>query len=152
MKYILMLLLLIGCNEIERIDIKEVGLEDNSPTEATPIPTVEPSNPVVSEKQIFGQNNNLWKPVSDTTGNVVVLFNKKFVKLFSKGCYATLNNGNKDYLFCNPPSQACFSNGDRMTLRGNYKCKEYKNTKVICEEDKQLVTFTANSKKTCNRF
>jgi hypothetical protein len=123
-----------------------------------PTPKPELENPLVVKKQIFGETGNLWKPVSDTTGNMVVVLDPKWVKLFTYGCKAKLKNGNTDTLFCNEQFK-CYGNPyqgkDRMHLRGNFKCKDYAKVEVLCEEEKQTVTFTvkdADLNKVCNRF
>lgn len=123
-----------------------------------PEPIPEPENPLVVKKQIFGENGNLWKPVSDTTGNMVVVLDPKWVKLFTYSCKAKLKNGKSDTLSCGGP-RACFANPingkDRMHLRGSFKCREYAKVEVVCEEEKQTVIFTvkeADVNKVCNRF
>ena len=131
---------------------------DSNEPDTSPAPTVAPSltpeNPI-SSGEIFGTGGNLWKPISDTSGNMVVVFDKKFVKKFSKGCRAFLKNGKTDELFCNDTTHKCFGNGDRLHMRGNQKCEKYAEVKVICEEEKQSVTFTAppgQLKNVCRRF
>jgi hypothetical protein len=116
---------------------------------ATPRPTASAtpnpgnSNPVASGPQNFidGANGNLWKPVSENNGNVVVLFEPKWTRLFSEGCYLTLKNGSRERLFCGGVLD-CFTNPNRMTLRSNVRCSEVSEVRVVCEEAKQTVTFT----------
>ena len=106
----------------------------------------------------FGTDGNLWKPVSDTSGNMVIVLSPKFKKVFSGGCTAKLNNGKTDTLFCGGVYK-CFGNPyngqDRLHLRGNFKCSSYSEVSVLCKEEKQEVTFTVdkrNLKKVCERF
>jgi len=173
MKHLIIILILLsssGCGEIKKA-FDSIGDEVTDPINnsvddaigdidgSEPQPEIEAQkeNPIVSGVQIFGKNGNLWKPVSDNPpGNLVVLFDSKFPKLFSRGCYATLKSGKKDFLWCNQPAGSnCFSNPNRMTLRGNYKCSEYKSVRVVCEEEKQTVIFEApqgQKKNTCKRL
>ena len=108
---------------------------------ATPNPGT--SNPVASGPQNFidGPNGNLWKPVSENNGNLVVLFEPKWQRLFSEGCYVTLKNGSRERLFCGGALN-CFTNPNRMTLRSNVRCSQVAEVRVTCEEAKQTVTFT----------
>jgi hypothetical protein len=137
------------------------GNPDPEPTPSinpTPQPSLTPENPLVGTTQYFGENGNLWKPVSDTTGNMVIVLDPKWVKLFTYGCKVKLKNGKKDTLFCNEQFK-CYGNPyqgkDRMHLRGNFKCSEYDKIEVFCEEEKQTVLFSVKPKdlnKVCNRF
>jgi hypothetical protein len=108
---------------------------------ATPVPSS--GNPIASGPQNFldGANGNLWKPVSENNGNLVVLFEPKWKKLFSNGCSVELKDGSREELYCGGVLE-CFTNGNRMTLRSNVKCSRLKEVKVTCEERKQTVTFT----------
>lgn len=111
---------------------------------ATPIPT---PNPIASGTENFrdGSYGNLWKPVSDTTGNLVVVFHNKYRRKFSEGCFIERTDGKREELFCDDKSYyKCFGNPDRLTMRSKIKCHQAKEVKVTCYEAQQSVTFTVD--------
>ena len=167
MKYLIFsLFFLVACGEIEECDI--VGdCPEETITEARPSDTVAPTNaptskpiitdapvatnpiPLKSENFRDGSGGNLWKPVSDTNGNLVVIFSSKFKKEFSGGCTVTKKDGTKEKLYCGGAFK-CFGNpdagGERLHMRSNIKCDKAKEVKVVCLEAKQEVTFTVDKK------
>ncbi len=88
-----------------------------------------------------GADGNLWKPESDTNGNIVVLFNSSFRTLFTGGCSIQLRDGSYSELYCGG-IYSCFTNPNRMTLRSNIRCEDAKEVKVTCNGDNQVVIFT----------
>ncbi len=134
---------------------------DNTPQQPNPspapsaIPSPELENPL-SKGEIFGVGGNLWKPVSDTNGNMVVVLDTKFQKIFTYGCYATLKNNTKQFLFCDENiGLKCFGNGNRLHLRSRSKCDAFKEVRVVCEEEKQTVVFQTPKgqlSQVCKRF
>jgi len=145
-----------GCGNVDWPNSPNPGPSE-SPSPAPSLPP-EIENPLVTGPQMFAQNGNLWKPVSDTSGNMVVVLDPKFKKLFTYGCKAQLKSGKWHDLFCGGVYK-CFGNSyngvERMHMRSNYKCSQFKEVRVECEEEKQTVVFTvakANLKKVCERF
>lgn len=161
---VLLLVLLAACNIDDIVDdINGSGgteqatatpIEPQQPT-PSPKPEPQPENPIVTVAENFrdGANKNLWKPVSDTSGNLVVVFDPKFKKEFSEGCTVERTDGKQEKLFCGGVYK-CFGNPDRLTLRSTIKCNKAKEVKVVCREAKQTVTFTVEPKyrsKVCDR-
>ena len=155
MKYVYLFFLLhfASCGDPELIDL----FPHDTPTQVatitqttTPVPTATAipilENPIVLAAENFkdGGGGNLWKPVSDTTGNLVVVFSSKFKKKF-KECFIVKNDNKKEFLFCNDIYK-CFGNpdkgGERLHMRSSIKCNQAKEVKVTCYDDNQEVTFT----------
>ncbi len=124
----------------------------------TPRPSVSPTsqpsgeNPNVNGAvQYFGDGpgKNLWKPVSDTSGNLVIVLASIWKKEFNQGCTIDKNDGTKEKLFCGG-NLVCFGNpdssGPRLHLRTRIKCDKAAEVKVTCVEDKQTVIFTLKDK------
>lgn len=130
-----------------------------TPVPSTPVPSIENPN-VNGAIQYFvdGGGGNLWKPVSDTTGNLVIVLHSKWKKEFSGGCSVQKKDGKIETLFCGGPFK-CFGNpdagGERLHMRSNIKCDKAKEVKVTCKEAKQTVVFTvkesAKLSQVCNR-
>ena len=124
-----------------------------APTVAPIAPTVAPTpiivNPIATGIENFKDGNygNLWKPVSDTTGNLVVVFDRKYRKKFSEGCFVERTDGKREEMFCDDNSfYKCFGNPDRLTMRTKIKCNQAKEVKVVCYEAQQSVTFTVDER------
>lgn len=135
-----------------------------NPTKPSSTPTSVPSseNPNVNNQvQYFldGSGGNLWKPVSDTTGKLVIVFAAKWKKEFSAGCTVQKKDGSFEKLYCGGPF-VCYGNpdtvGPRLHMRSNIKCSDAKEVKVVCKEEKQTVVFTvkdqSNLSKVCQRL
>ncbi len=125
------LLPLVGCGSSSSDD-------DNGETEEAAS-----ENPIAMREENFldGPLGNLWKPVSENNGNIVVLFRNTYRTLFSRGCTIELKDGTVAPLYCGGGLE-CFTNPDRLTLRSSVKCSNAKEVKVVCEEEMQTVTFT----------
>ena len=117
----------------------------SQPTSATTVAPTVSANPIASGLENFKDGNygNLWKPVSDTTGNLVVVFHNRYKKKFSEGCFIDRKDGGREELFCNEIYK-CFGNPDRLTMRSTIKCNQAKEVKVVCYEANQTVTFTVD--------
>lgn len=123
-------------------------------------------NPIASEPQIFGEGNDgLYKPVSDSDGNVVVLLPSKFESKFDR-CRIKTGRGEFKDLLCNDFSDytqipfSCKSNPvgnnpPRLTYRSSVKCQDVFRVEVVCQDACQQVTFKApqgSLRKVCERF
>lgn len=136
---------------------------------ATPIPTPRPATPDGSGGTpggngsndftsrtlnfIDGADGNLWKPVSENNGNIVVLFNSSFRRTFSGGCSIQKNDGTFSPLYCGGVFN-CFTNPNRLTMRSNVPCEDALEVKVTCNDANQVVVFTvpaALRSQTCDR-
>lgn len=136
---------------------------------ATPIPTPRPTTPGGSGGTpggngsndftsrtlnfIDGADGNLWKPVSESNGNIVVLFNPSFRRTFSGGCSIQKNDGTFSPLYCGGVF-SCFTNPNRLTMRSNVRCDDALEVKVTCNDANQVVVFTvpaAQRGQTCDR-
>ena len=158
--FVLSLLIFSGCSLIEKI--KDQFDDDDKPPVVEPTPSPTPSTPPdnTPETHYFadGSGGNLWKPVSDTTGNVVVLFSSKWKKEFSGGCKLDRKDGKVETLYCGG-AFACFGNpdpgGPRLHMRSNIKCNQAKSVKVTCKEGDKVLTFTLKDSvklsKVCDR-
>jgi len=133
-------------------------------TTGTNTTVVAGDNPIVRSVETFGQNGNLYKPVSDETalgaGNVVVLFGSSFTRQF-ESCSMMLNDGTRRNLRCiddQPFTQipfSCFSNGNRQTWRADFRCGSVGSVEVICMDRNQEITFrapTGQEGNICSRF
>lgn len=184
--FLMILLFVSGCGLIDWIEDNVPPISPNPTPTVTPVPTVIPTpvptvkptltatpkptaaptppstgNPIVTNPQYFedGAGGNLWKPVSDTTGNLVLVFSSKFKVPFSGGCLVEKRDGKFEKLYCGG-AFACYGNpdsgGDRLHMRSNIKCAEAKEVKVVCTDVKQVLTFTvkksADLSKVCQRF
>ncbi len=165
MKYLIFAIFLIGCGEIEDCELLGNCAEDtvitepetNVPSE-TQKPTTKPSatepqatNPIAVKQENFrdGSGGNLWKPESDTNGNLVLVLSSKYKKEFSGGCTVEKKDGTLEKLYCGGAFK-CFGNpdsgGERLHMRSNIKCNKAKEVKAVCKEAKQTVTFTVDKK------
>ena len=109
------------------------------------------ANPLVRSTQFFGQNGNIYKPVSDLEasggGNMVVLFSSAFTRQF-ESCSIIMGDGTSRALTCidnQPWTQipfSCFSNGNRQTWRADFKCSSVGSVVVTCIDLNQEITFT----------
>lgn len=82
-----------------------------------------------------GENGNLWKPVSEGDGKLVILFAAKFTKVFNSVCVIVAATNIKE---CGRFID--FTNGERQTWRFNLVGSEYDGTikieeasGVVCE-------------------
>lgn len=138
-----------GCR-VEEIEIINPTPEPSLIPSPLPSPSLKPENPIATGIEYFNDGNkigNIWKPVSDTSGNLVIVFNAKWKVNFSGGCFIERTDGKKEKLFCDDNGfYKCFGNpdknGPRLHLRSKIKCSQAKEVKVLCYEDKQTVTFT----------
>ena len=118
----------------------------------------------VVQIEYFGQDGNLYKPVSDETasggGNMVVLLSSKYTEQFDS-CEVLLTNGEIAQLICindQPWTQipySCFSNGNRQTWRASFNCNEVAEIKITCRdgEDEYIFTVPDNALgHVCTRF
>lgn len=154
--FIFLILNFISCDYLPDVQIgdQDYIFRPTPEPDSTPVPTptLEPENPIVlvSEKFTDGNGGNLWKPVSDTSGNLVIVLSSKFKKEFSLGCTLKKTNGETEKLFCGGVYK-CFGNpdrgGDRLHLRSKIKCNQAKEVKVICKEEKQEITFSVDAAK-----
>jgi hypothetical protein len=120
------------------------------------VPDIEIDLGPVEKTEFFtdGPNGNLWKPVSENNGNIVVLFNPSYRKVFEGGCSLELRDGTFSQMFCGFGGLNCFTNPNRLTMRSNVKCSNVKEVKVVCQDIDQIVTFTVPDDKvlqTCTR-
>ena len=116
-----------------------------SPTKApTAVPTaVAGKNPVCGTNALPSKAHLLWKPVSDTSGNAVVVFDGKYKEEF-KEVSVELRKGGTDQAFWkglelwgNPTAE-----GPRQHWRLRKKCAEYKDNALITAKDsKQTCVF-----------
>lgn len=153
--FLLTSFVIIGCNIDDIVDDINSDTEESPSASATvtpsPISTPIVENPVATGVENFkdGAGKNLWKPVSDTTGNLVVVLHAKYKKEFSGGCFVERKDGKQEKLFCGGVYK-CFGNpdsiGERLHMRSNIKCNQAKEVKVVCREAKQEVTFTVDEK------
>ncbi len=122
------------------------------------------ANPLVRSTQFFGQNGNVYKPVSDETasggGNMVVLFSAAFTRQF-ESCSVLMGDGSSRALTCiddQPWTQipfSCFSNGNRQTWRADFRCGSVGAVVVTCVDFNQEITFTVpegQQGNVCTRF
>jgi hypothetical protein len=101
----------------------------------------EPTFRTRTESFLDGPGGNLWKPVSENNGNIVVLFNPTYRKTFSGGCTVELKDGSFAPLYCGGALN-CFTNPNRLTLRSNVRCGSAKEVKVVCNDVNETVIFT----------
>ena len=124
---------------------------------------METDNPIV-ERQLFGQNGNLYKPSADPkssgAGNLVVLLGQQFTTRFNS-CEIKLASGEVAQLLCIDNEDwtqvpfSCFSNGNRQTWRANFTCDKVAEVLVTCRDAMQEVVFTVPDELrglVCNRF
>ena len=173
MKYLILILLLAGCSTVDASKIDWDGIQqvyddyqENETVKSPEIvpPVVEPEpEPIESKvekpieaiikpnivkkpfesKQAF-KGGNLWKPVAENGGNLVVLL--KASNPDFKSCKVKLKNGSNHNLYQLKGYER--TNGNRPTWRATKKCSEFKKVTVKCDD----VLFTANSKQVCKRF
>lgn len=100
-----------------------------------PMPTAGQTNPVcigVADSRA----HLLWKPVSDTTGNAVMVFDGKYKKEF-RGVKAELKDGKFEQAFYKP--LVLFGNpdsvGPRQHWRTKRKCRDFKDKALIIVDD-----------------
>lgn len=100
-------------------------------------------NPTFFYKEVIGKYGTEWKP------------NRKFVKIkltsavvrdFNLGCYVVTKTGDNEYL----DYVRTDSRGRRM-YKTSFSCENYRSAKIICEEDKQTVTFKSR-KNVCSKI
>jgi len=158
---ILLLLALSSCGDISDEDFKcivETGKDCPTPTpsptvsvaQATPTrtPVKSPTqSPKVTPTVSLGGNpvcvgtadsraHLLWKPVSDTSGNAVAVFDGKYKKEF-KSVKAELKSGQFEELFWKPlellgnPDK----DGPRQHWRSRNKCSQFKSKALIIADD-----------------
>jgi hypothetical protein len=125
------------------------GCSDSDSNDDNGNPNPGPSasaTPVTDRTENFadGPGGNLWKPVSENNGNVVVLFRNVFRQVFPGGCYLELADGTRAPMYCGSGGLDCFTNPDRLTMRSNVKCSAVKEVKVVCEEELGRVIFTVD--------
>jgi hypothetical protein len=87
------------------------------------LPTPQP--PPTSANEGWG-NQNLWKPVSESDGNLVALIRNHYREEFDS-CKVPLKSGGWETL-----RFAGRTNPDRLTYRGARKCGQYKERRVLC--------------------
>lgn len=115
----------------------------------TGIPTVNPTpvtgaaNPICGTKELPSKAHLLWKPVSDTSGNAVVVFDGKYKEAFSSVKVELKAGGTENAnwtglkLWGNPDSV-----GERQHWRLSKKCALYKDNALITAKDsKQTCVF-----------
>jgi len=154
-------LLLTACADISDEDIEciiETGKEcpTPAPSPTSPVATAAPQrtptkaptqNPKATPTVSLGGNpvcvgtadsrqHLLWKPVSDTSGNAVVVFDGKYKKEF-KSVKAELKSGQFEELFWKPlellgnPDK----DGPRQHWRSRNKCRLFKDKAIIIADD-----------------
>jgi len=115
------------------------------PTKApTVVPTVVAGgNPVCGTSALPSKAHLLWKPVSDTNGNAVIVFDGKYKEEFKEVKVELRSGGTEDawwkglQLWGNPDSV-----GPRQHWRLRKKCSEYKDNALITAKDsKQTCVF-----------
>lgn len=112
-------------------------------------PVVEPIDEINNEPipttyyESFNDGGNLWKPMSDTEGTVVVLLDAKHSEPFDE-CRI---DGTK--LDCRKWSDSakkwlptCFTNGNRQTFRHNKTCDLVTEKVVTCKLGRDTYIFT----------
>lgn len=128
----------------------------------TPIPTVKPTvaptpsgpaNPICGTLQLPSKAHLLWKPVSDTSGNAVIVFDGKYKEEFSEVKVELKGGGTENAwwkgleLWGNPDNV-----GPRQHWRLSKKCASYKNNALIMTKDsKQSCVFKLEGK-SCDRI
>lgn len=143
------LILLCGCNELDEF-IEDVLHDDNTVMVATPEPTAVPTpievdvvpakNPGCVGVQPF-KGGTLWKPKSDSTGNLAVLLASKFVEPFSCSVVVKKNGKIESLDFQG------FSNGERQTFRGSKPGGKYEDDgEVTCVDSGQTCVFKFSGK------
>lgn len=118
-------------------------------TKPTVKPTLAPTavpvggNPVCGTKELPSKAHLLWKPVSDTSGNAVVVFDGKYKEEFKEVTVQLRKGGTESAfwkglnLWGNPDSI-----GPRQHWRLRKKCAEYKdNTLITAKDSKQTCVF-----------
>ncbi len=141
-KYLSLLFLLLLSSVISCTDSDENN-------ESSSDEVIELEDTLIEKTELFtdGPNGNLWKPVSENNGNVVVLFNPSYRKVFDGGCTLELNDGTFSPMYCGFGGLDCFTNPNRLTMRSNVKCSNVKEVKVVCQDLDQIVTFTVTPDK-----
>ncbi len=124
-------------------------------------------NPIAQGPIVFGVNgtDSLYKPESDSDGNVVVLLDSVFQGQFDD---CKIKTGANEYRNLNcidnaPWTQipySCFSNPvgnnpPRQTWRADIKCDQVEEIEIVCSDECQSVTFTVMNEdinKVCERW
>lgn len=136
-------------------------LADEAPEEIVPMEPVETTTstttttstggcnpPQGNFTEVFGENGNLWKAVSDTRGgNLVLLFDSKFCQEFDR-CRVFRTNGELEDLTCTKDQFtqtpfSCFTNPDRQTWRADFKCQSAREVYALCTGAGVQVEFIA---------
>lgn len=171
MKYLILIILLTGCSSTSPFDWDKVidavkECKDECPTckptecpscptcpEIPEVPTdpveppIKPKPPVFESKQLF-KGGNLWKPVAEHGGNLVVLL--KASNPDFDNCKVKLNDGSNYSLYQLAGYER--TNGNRPTWRATKKCNAFKKVKVTCELGNKKAVISANSNQVCRRF
>ena len=128
---IFLALLLTGCADDGAFDFSEIRLDTTNnffrePNEGKPSPddsvNGSGSNPVCLEIQNIG-GGFLWKPISESNGNLVVLFPKEFTETFQS---VTVNGESGNF--------SGFANGDRQHWRFSLPGGDYQSPATIIAE------------------
>lgn len=111
------------------------------PDPIEPTPTPELKNPVCDTRQKFCcGNGNVWKPKSESDGNLVVILESKWVKPWK--CETWFKDGGSEVL-----KFKGFANGNRQHLRGSRPGGQYENgALLICEDGDQFCEFSFKGK------
>lgn len=120
----------------------------------TAVPTTTgPVNPVCGTATLPSKAHLLWKPVSDTSGNAVIVFDGKYKQEFSEVKVELKAGGTESAfwkgleLWGNPDNV-----GPRQHWRLTKKCSLYKDNALITAKDsKQTCTFRLEGK-SCDRI
>lgn len=129
----------LGCGEFD-------GNNHQPAVEVTPEPTIEPTiqeptNPRCTDVMgKDGANGFLWKPQSESTGKLVVLFPAKFQRNFETVMVYPKKGGSE--------SLDCYgrTNGDRLTCRGKLPGGRYTGLVTALDVDQVCEWKISNSK------
>jgi len=164
-------LLLTSCDAIKDCLEERPGACGNSkptpsPTIAIPSPTALPmgsptkvvtpppvtSNPTCGTKELDASKHLLWKPVSDSSGNAVIVFDGKYKQEFLEVKAETKAGGVESafwkplILWGNPDSD-----GPRQHWRLRQQCQKYKDKGLIIADDGVQVCKFRLQKNACIR-
>jgi len=101
-----------------------------------PIPAPQP--PPTSANESWGAGN-LWKPVSESDGNLVVLIRNQYRDQFDS-CKVPLKSGGWEAL-----RFAGYTNPDRQTYRASKNCNRFSERKIVCQRGDFKLTISGGS-------
>lgn len=140
------------------------GSDSGDSFEGTSSDVVDLTSTVSRFTEFFGAGGNLYKPSSDPHGsgggNMVVLLDASYSTRFDT-CEIPLNTGEVAQLHCIDTEEwtqipfSCFSNGNRQTWRGDFKCSSVGEITVTCRDSGREVVFTVPDEvkgHICTRF